>query len=99
MLFRSTQDLPGRLQAIRSAQVRARVEGVLEKRLYKEGSDIAAGTPLFQIDSRTYQAAAAAAAADLAAAKATFERYKPLLETRAVSQQDSAAPIAPQAIP
>ena len=83
-----TQDLPGRLQAIRSAQVRARVEGVLEKRLYKEGSDIAAGTPLFQIDSRTYQAAAAAAAADLAAAKATFERYKPLLETRAVSQQE-----------
>lgn len=83
-----TQDLPGRLQAVRSAQVRARVEGVLEKRLYKEGSDIAAGTPLFQIDARTYQAAAAAAAADLAAAKATFERYKPLLETRAVSQQE-----------
>jgi membrane fusion protein (multidrug efflux system) len=83
-----TQDLPGRLQAVRSAQVRARVEGVLEKRLYKEGSDIAAGTPLFQIDARTYQAAAAAALADLAAAKATFERYKPLLETRAVSQQE-----------
>lgn len=83
-----TQDLPGRLQAVRSAQVRARVEGVLEKRLYKEGSDIGAGAPLFQIDARTYQAAAAAAAADLAAAKATFERYKPLLETRAVSQQE-----------
>ncbi|MDR2239803.1 MAG: efflux RND transporter periplasmic adaptor subunit [Zoogloeaceae bacterium] len=83
-----TQDLPGRVQAIRSAQVRARVEGVLEKRLYKEGSDIAAGTPLFQIDPRTYQAAAAAAQADLAAAKATFDRYKPLLETRAISQQE-----------
>jgi membrane fusion protein (multidrug efflux system) len=83
-----TQDLPGRVQAIRSAQVRARVEGVLEKRLYKEGSDIAAGTPLFQIDARTYQAAAAAAQADLAAAKATFDRYRPLLETRAVSQQE-----------
>lgn len=83
-----TQDLPGRVQAIRSAQVRARVEGVLERRLYKEGSDIGAGTPLFQIDARTYQAAAAAAQADLAAAKATFDRYKPLLETRAVSQQE-----------
>lgn len=83
-----TQDLPGRVQAIRSAQVRARVEGVLEKRLYKEGSDIVAGTPLFQIDARTYQAAAAAAQADLAAAKATVERYRPLLETRAVSQQE-----------
>ncbi|HMM54794.1 MAG TPA: efflux RND transporter periplasmic adaptor subunit [Candidatus Desulfobacillus sp.] len=83
-----TQDLPGRLQAIRSAEVRARVEGVLEKRLYNEGSDIAAGTPLFLIDPRTYEAAAAAAAADLAAAKATFERYRPLLESRAVSQQE-----------
>jgi membrane fusion protein (multidrug efflux system) len=83
-----TQDLPGRLQAVRSAQVRARVEGVLEKRLYAEGSDIAAGTPLFQIDSRTYQAAAAAAEADVAAAKAVFDRYKPLLDIKAVSQQE-----------
>jgi membrane fusion protein, multidrug efflux system len=83
-----TQDLPGRLQAIRSAQVRARVEGVVEKRLFAEGTDIAAGTPLFQIDSRTYAAAAAAALADLAAAKATFDRYKPLLEIKAVSQQE-----------
>src|SRR5512139_2945553 len=39
-----TQDLPGRLQAVHSAEVRARVEGVLEKRLYREGSDVAAGT-------------------------------------------------------
>lgn len=83
-----TQDLPGRLSAVRSAQVRARIEGVVEKRLFAEGTDIAAGTPLFQIDARTYAAAAAAAEADLAAAKATFERYKPLLEIRAVSQQE-----------
>ena len=89
-----TQDLPGRVQAIRSAQVRARVEGVLEKRLYKEGSDIAAGTPLFQIDRRTYQAAAVAAQADLEAAKATFDRYKPLLETRAISRQEYDAALA-----
>lgn len=83
-----TQDLPGRLQAVRSAQVRARVEGVLEKRLFVEGSDIAAGTPLFRIDPRTYQAAAAAADADLAAARAVFERYTPLLASKAVSQQE-----------
>jgi membrane fusion protein, multidrug efflux system len=83
-----TQDLPGRLLAVRSAQVRARVEGVLEKRLFTEGSDVAAGTPLFRIDPRTYETAAAAAEADLAAAKATFERYKPLLEIKAVSQQE-----------
>lgn len=83
-----TQDLPGRLQAVRSAQVRARVEGVLEKRLFVEGSDIAAGTPLFRIDPRTYEAAAAAAEADLAAAKAVLDRYKPLLDIKAVSQQE-----------
>lgn len=83
-----TQDLPGRVQAIRSAQIRARVEGVLEKRLFTEGSDVSAGTPLFQIDPRAYQAAADAAVADLAAARAVFERYKPLLEIKAVSQQE-----------
>ncbi|MCX7164283.1 MAG: efflux RND transporter periplasmic adaptor subunit [Rhodocyclales bacterium] len=83
-----TQDLPGRLSAIRSAQVRARIEGVVEKRLFVEGSDISAGTPLFQIDARTYQAQAAAAEADLAAAKAVFARYAPLLEIKAVSQQE-----------
>ena len=83
-----TQDLPGRLQAVRSAQVRARVEGVVEKRLFAEGTDVAAGTPLFQIDARTYQAQAAAAEADLAAARAIFDRYKPLLDIKAVSQQE-----------
>lgn len=83
-----TQDLPGRLLAYRTAQVRARVEGILEKQLFVEGSDIAAGTPLFLIDARTYQAAAAAAEADLAAAQAVLARYQPLLEIKAVSQQE-----------
>lgn len=83
-----TQDLPGRLMALRSAQIRARVEGVVEKRLFIEGSDVAAGTPLFQIDGRSFKAAADAATADLAAAKATLDRYKPLLEIKAVSQQE-----------
>ena len=83
-----TQDLPGRLSAVRTAQVRARVEGVVEKRLFAEGTDVKAGTRLFRIDARTYQAAFAAAEADLAAAKASFERYRPLLEIKAVSQQE-----------
>ncbi|MHB1428302.1 MAG: efflux RND transporter periplasmic adaptor subunit [Rhodocyclaceae bacterium] len=83
-----TQDLPGRLLAYRTAQVRARVEGVIEQRLFAEGSDIKAGTPLFRIDARSYQAQVAAAEADLAATRAVFERYKPLLETKAVSQQE-----------
>jgi membrane fusion protein (multidrug efflux system) len=83
-----TQDLPGRLLAVRKAEVRARVEGVLEKRLFAEGSDVASGTPLFRIDSRTFQAAADSAEADVAAAKATVDRYKPLLDIKAVSQQE-----------
>lgn len=83
-----TQDLPGRVQAYRTAQVRARVEGVIEKRLFEEGSDVKAGAPLFQISSHTVKAAAAAAESDLALAKQTVERYKPLLPIKAVSQQE-----------
>ena len=44
-----TQDLPGRLEAYRAAQVRARVDGIVEKRLFTEGSDVKAGATLFQI--------------------------------------------------
>jgi membrane fusion protein (multidrug efflux system) len=83
-----TQDLPGQLQAYRTAQVRARVEGVVEKRLFQEGSDVQAGASLFQIDARTYRAADASAKADLVIARQNVERYKPLLEIRAVSQQE-----------
>jgi len=94
-----TQDLPGRLQAYRTAQVRARVEGVIEKRLFQEGSDIKAGASLFQIDARTYRAAAESARADQLIARQTVERYRPLLEIKAVSQQeyDLAAAKAKQA--
>jgi membrane fusion protein (multidrug efflux system) len=83
-----TQELPGRLEAIRTAQVRARVEGVVEKRLFVEGSDIAAGKILYQIDQRTYKANADSAQADVAVARLTVERYRPLLEIKAVSQQE-----------
>lgn len=83
-----TRELPGRLQAVRTAQVRARVEGIVEKRLFAEGSDIKAGMPLFQLDARTYKAAAAAAEADLAVATQTLERYRPLLDIKAVSRQE-----------
>jgi membrane fusion protein (multidrug efflux system) len=83
-----TQDLPGRLQAYRTAQVRARVEGVVEKRLFQEGSDVQAGESLFRIDPRIYKTAEAAAKTDLAIARHNVERYKPLLEIKAVSQQE-----------
>jgi membrane fusion protein (multidrug efflux system) len=81
-----TQDLPGRLQAFRTAQVRARVEGIVEKRFFQEGSDVRAGASLFQINARTYKAAAESARADLEIARQNVGRYKPLLEIKAVSQ-------------
>lgn len=83
-----TRELPGRLEAVRSAQVRARVEGIVEKRLFAEGSEVKAGTSLFRLDARTYQANAASAQADLQVAKQTVERYRPLLEMKAVSRQE-----------
>ncbi|CAG0980486.1 Toluene efflux pump periplasmic linker protein TtgG [Burkholderiales bacterium] len=89
-----TQDLPGRLQAWRTAEARARVEGIVEKRLFTEGSDVKAGATLFQIDPRTYRAARDAAAADVEAARLVVERYKPLLEIKAVSQQELDAALA-----
>ena len=83
-----TTDLSGRLQAVRTAQVRARVEGVVDKILFKEGADIKVGTPLFQIDPRAYRATAEAARADAVAAEQTLQRYQALLEARGVSQQE-----------
>ena len=83
-----TQDLPGRLEAYRSAQVRARVEGIVEKREFAEGSDVKAGATLFQIDARNYRTAYESAKSDVSVARQTVERYKPLLAAKAVSQQD-----------
>lgn len=83
-----TQELPGRLAAFRTAQVRARVEGVVEKRLFAEGSDVREGTALFRIDPRSYQSAFDAAKADQALAQLTVDRYKPLLEINAISKQE-----------
>lgn len=67
-----TQDLVGRLSATRSADVRARVAGVLQKRVYTEGSDVKEGQVLFEIDPAPLRAAYNAQAANLAAAQATY---------------------------
>jgi membrane fusion protein (multidrug efflux system) len=83
-----TQDLPGRLEAYRTSQVRARVEGIVEKRAFAEGSDVKAGETLFHIDARNYQAAFDSAKADAGVARLTIDRYKPLLEGKVISQQD-----------
>lgn len=88
-------ELPGRLEAFRVAQVRARAAGILQKRVFKEGSDVKAGQPLFEIDSTPYQAnlqsaqaALAQAQANLVQASSTAKRYKPLVEANAISKQD-----------
>ncbi|MDQ6627469.1 MAG: efflux RND transporter periplasmic adaptor subunit [Pseudomonadota bacterium] len=96
-------ELPGRLEASRVAQVRARAAGILQKRLFTEGSDVKAGQLLFKIDPATYQSAVAAAQATLARAQAgqtqaaaQAERYKPLLEANAISKQDYVNAVAAQ---
>ena len=96
-------ELPGRLEASRVAQVRARAAGILQKRLFTEGSDVKAGQPLFQIDSAPYQATLAGAQAALARAQANVtqataqaERFKPLMEANAVSKQDFINAVAAQ---
>ncbi len=83
-----TQELPGRVTAVRTAQVRARVEGIVEKRLFEEGSDVRAGQPLFQLDNRTYRTAAQAAEADVETKKLSLSRVESLLPIKAVSQQE-----------
>ncbi|MBI5135860.1 MAG: efflux RND transporter periplasmic adaptor subunit [Nitrospirae bacterium] len=89
-----TQELPGRLQAWRTAQVRARVEGIVEKRLFTEGGDVTEGDTLFQIDARTYRTAVDAARADVDAARLVVERDRHLLEIQAVTQQGLDAAVA-----
>ena len=66
------RDLVGRLAPVRSSDVRARVPGVLLKRLYQEGSDVKEGQVLFQIDPAPLQAALSASQAQLASAQASY---------------------------
>ncbi|HEY0201726.1 MAG TPA: efflux RND transporter periplasmic adaptor subunit [Burkholderiaceae bacterium] len=96
-------ELPGRLEASRVAEVRARAAGILQKRVFTEGSDVRAGQVLFQIDSAPYQAAlesaqatVAQADANVAQANALAQRYKPLVEVNAISKQDYDNAVASQ---
>lgn len=90
-----TTELPGRTSAYRVAEVRPQVSGIILKRNFVEGSDIKAGESLYQIDPATYQASYDSAKGDLAQAQAnarvsqlTLNRYKALLGTKYISQQD-----------
>lgn len=90
-----TSELPGRIEALRTAEVRARVAGVVQKRMFREGSEVREGDMLFQIDPRPFQAARDNAAAALARAEATRDlmraqaaRAETLMQKQLISQQD-----------
>jgi membrane fusion protein (multidrug efflux system) len=97
------REFVGQANGSREVEIRARVNGIVEKRLYEEGAPVRAGQALFKLDAAPYLAAATAAEAALATAEANlkqadreFARLKPLIEVKAISQKewDSAASAA-----
>ena len=89
-----TTELPGRIEPARTAEVRARVPGIVLERLFTEGADVKAGDVLFRIDPQPLEAAVAEARGALAQAEANLfqassvaRRYEGLVESRAISQQ------------
>jgi membrane fusion protein (multidrug efflux system) len=89
------ESLPGRVAAFQVSEVRPQVTGVIQKRLFKEGSVVRQGQTLYQIDPSIYSAQAAQASANLQSARASAvaartraSRYKPLADMEAISKQD-----------
>src|SRR4030095_12379493 len=89
-----TTELPGRINPMREAQVRARATGILLKRSFEEGSNVKEGQVLFEIDPGPLQASLASAKASIAKteaalkeSKATVDRYKELVTINAISKQ------------
>ena len=94
-------EFPGRVAAIRTAEVRARVTGIVERRLYREGSDVRRGQPLFLIDPLPLRATLDATVGALRRAQATaanakqdVDRFRPLVAENAISRQENDAAIA-----
>lgn len=83
-----TTELPGRIDPVRVAQVRARVDGIVLHRYFREGADVTNGEVLYQIDPAPFKAALDSANATLMQAQQLAERYKPLVSINAVSKQD-----------
>jgi membrane fusion protein, multidrug efflux system len=90
-----TSELPGRTSPYRIAEIRPRVNGLIQKRLFTEGSDVEAGQVLYQIDPAPFRAALANARAALARAEANLpsaqartDRFEQLVAENAVSRQD-----------
>ncbi len=93
--------LPGRVAASSSAEVRPQVSGIIQSRLFQEGSTVSEGDPLYQIDAATYEAQKAVAEASLAQAKAAlksaeieYNRQEELRTRNVVSQQNLDSAIA-----
>jgi len=89
-----TTELPGRTSAYRISEVRARISGIVQKRLFTEGTDVKVGDVLFEIDPAPYQAAYDSAKAALAKAEASLfsaeaqaNRFKDLVGSDAISRQ------------
>jgi membrane fusion protein (multidrug efflux system) len=89
------QELPGRVAAFQVSEVRPQASGVIQRRLFREGSVVNQGQTLYQIDPSVYQAQTAQASANLQSARASAEaartkaaRYKPLAEMEAIAKQD-----------
>jgi len=90
-----TTELPGRTCAFMMAEIRPQVNGIIQKRLFSEGSDVKAGELLYRIDPAPFQVAHDSAKASLGKAQANLpavrsraQRYKELLVDKAVSRQD-----------
>ncbi len=98
----NVSELPGRIEAVRNAEVRARVGGIVQRRYFNEGSEVRAGEPLYQLDPAPYMATLASAKAgvgqaeanvaraeaNLAQATTKLNRYRNLVESNAVSKQE-----------
>ena len=89
-----TTELPGRVAALRVAEVRPQVNGIILKRMFVEGSEVEAGQQLYQIDPAPYEASYHSAVAAAASARSLAERYKPLVAVNAVSKQDNENAVA-----
>ncbi|AGA84920.1 efflux RND transporter periplasmic adaptor subunit [Stutzerimonas stutzeri] len=85
--FAVTTELPGRTRAYRIAEVRPQVNGIIQKRLFTEGSDVKAGQQLYQIDASVYEATLKSAQASVASSKSLADRYAELVKDQAVSKQ------------
>ncbi|MDY0007020.1 MAG: efflux RND transporter periplasmic adaptor subunit [Spongiibacteraceae bacterium] len=90
-----TRELPGRLEAWRVAEIRARVAGILQARVFEEGSDVSAGQTLYRIDPAPIEADRDRAGGNLARAEANLEqarsqarRSRKLRESRSISEQE-----------